>query len=126
MCGIVGIVSRPPTRGVPEPAEVLAQLDAALAARGDPRAVGAVLDEVDAMLRGLPGLLALIDFPELVPAVTARLDQLDAYAATVDAALAHGALDADALERASADLIAVRDPLWAIRRDRLRTAAAVA
>ena len=35
-------------------------------------------------------------------------------------------LDADALERASAELIALRDVLWAIRRDRLRTATAVA
>jgi glutamine---fructose-6-phosphate transaminase (isomerizing) len=126
MCGIVGIVSRAPTRAVPLPAEVVAGLDAALAERGHPRAVASLLDDVDAMLHGLPGLRALVEHPELVPAITARLDQLDAYASTVDAALAAGDLDADALERASADLIALRDPLWAIRRDRLRTAAAVA
>jgi glucosamine--fructose-6-phosphate aminotransferase (isomerizing) len=70
-------------------------------------------------------LIAIVDHPELVPAITRRLDQLDTYAASVDAALAAGDLDADALERASADLIALRDPLWAIRRDRLRTVAAV-
>jgi glucosamine--fructose-6-phosphate aminotransferase (isomerizing) len=126
MCGIVGIVSRPPTRAVPRPADVLAGLDAALAARGDPRAVAARLAEVDAMLHGLPGLRVLIEHAEVVPAITVRLDQLDADASTVDAALAAGDLDPDTLERASADLIAVRDQLWAIRRDRLRTAAAVA
>ncbi len=126
MCGIVGIVSRPSSRPVPSTADVVAGLDAALAVRGDARAVAAALDEVDTLLRGLPGLVALVDHPELVPAITARLDQLDAYAATIDASLASGGLDPDALERASADLIALRDPLWAIRRDRLRTAAAVA
>ena len=46
MCGIVGIVSRPPTRPVPRPDEVVGGLDAALAARGDARAVGAALGEV--------------------------------------------------------------------------------
>ena len=85
----------------------------------------AALGEVDALLHGLPGLLALVEHPELVPAIVARLDQLDAYAAEIDAELAAGDLDVDALERRSAELIALRDPLWAIRRDRLRTAAAV-
>ena len=125
MCGIVGIVSRPPTRPVPIPAQIIGGLDVALVARDDARAVAAALRDVDAMLHGLPGLTAIVDHPELVPAITARLDQLDAVASAADAALAAGDLDADALERASADLIALRDPLWAIRRDRLRTVAAV-
>ena len=60
-----------------------------------------------------------------MPSIVARLDQLDAYAAEIDAELATGDLDVDVLERRSAELIALRDPLWAIRRDRLRTAAAV-
>ena len=125
MCGIVGIVSRPPTRPVPTVREVVGGLDAALAARGDVHAVATALSEVDALLHGLPGLRALVEHPELVPAVTARLDQLDGYAAAIDAELAAGDLDVDAVERSSAELIALRDPLWAIRRDRLRTAAAV-
>ncbi len=125
MCGIVGIVSRQATRPVPTPTEVLAGLDAALAARGDVGAVATLLGDVDAVLHGVPGLLALVEHPELVPAIVARLDQLDAYAAEIDAALAVGDLDVDVLERRSAELIALRDPLWAIRRDRLRTAVAV-
>ena len=104
---------------------MLAGLDAALAARGDVGAVAAFLGEVDTILHGVPGLLALVEHPELIPAIVARLDQLDAYAAEVDAELAADDLDVDALERRSAELIALRDPLWAIRRDRLRTAAAV-
>ena len=80
---------------------------------------------VDALLHGVPGLLALTGTPSCRSAITARLDQLDAYAAEVDAELATSSLDPDALETASAELIALRDALWAIRRDRLRTAAAV-
>ena len=60
--------------------------------------------------------------------ITGRLDQLDAYAAEIDAALAAAGADADAdeLERASVALIELRDVLWQLRRDRLRTANAVA
>ncbi len=125
MCGIVGVVSRPATRPVPTPAEVLAGLDAALAARGDLAAVTAAVAGVDTALRGVPGLVALTTNPDLSAAITARLDQLDAQAAEVDAELATSAGGADDLELASAALIALRDVLWAVRRDRLRTATAV-
>ena len=139
MCGIVGIVSRPPVRQTPTSAELVAGLDAALAARGDVRAVAAAAGAVDEALHGVPGLLALTGNrtesfarsgtrsarTDLPAAITARLDQLDAYAADVDAALAVSTLDPDALEAASADSIALRDVLWSIRRDRLRTATAV-
>ena len=83
---------------------------------------------VDTLLRGTPGVLALADHWELVGSITGRLDQLDAYAADLDAALAAAGADADAdeLERASAALIELRDVLWQLRRDRLRTARAVA
>ncbi|CAN5816938.1 hypothetical protein BH18ACT2_BH18ACT2_07850 [soil metagenome] len=128
MCGIVGVLSRPPTRPIPTPAEVLEGLDEALAARGDPDAVAAFARRVDALLRGTPGLLALADHFELVGAITARLDQLAAYAADVDAALSGATAPADPeeLERASAASIALLDVLWQLRRDRLRTARAVA
>ncbi len=124
MCGIIGVVSRAPRRPVPTAAEILGGLDAALERRGDPRAVTAAVRDVDAALHGVPGVLALADRHDLVAAITARLDQLDAYAADVDAALAASApgLDLDELEAASAASIELRDVLWAIRRDRLRTA----
>lgn len=125
MCGIVGIVSRPSSRPTPTNAELLAGLDAAVAARGDITAVTAAVDAVDNALRGVPGVLALVGNAGLASAITARLDQLDAFAAEVDAQLASEVLDAEELERASSALIALRDVLWAIRRDRLRTATAV-
>ena len=87
MCGIVGIVSRPSSRPTPTGTELLGGLDAALAARGDVLAVAAAAGAVDAALRGVPGVLALVEHHELVAAITARLDQLDAYAAEVDAEL---------------------------------------
>ncbi len=96
--------------------------------RGDPEAVTAAARLVDAALHGLPGVLALADRHDLGAAITARLDQLDAYAAEVEAALAVAAsgLDVDDLEAAGAASIELRDVLWAIRRDRLRTAHEVA
>ena len=122
MCGIVAVVSRPPTRATPEPADLVDGLDRALALVGDPAAVAAAAAEVDAALRGLPGALALADHHELVAAIGARLDQLDRYADQVEAGLADERLDGDDLERASAASIRLRDVLWSIRRDRLRTA----
>ncbi len=126
MCGIIGIVSRPPSRPTPTAEEIVGGLDAALSRRGDPRAVSDAAAAVDAALHGLPGVLALADRHDLLAAITARLDQLDAYAAEVEAVLAATEPDVDALEAASEASIALRDALWAIRRDRLRTAHEVA
>jgi glutamine---fructose-6-phosphate transaminase (isomerizing) len=126
MCGIIGIVSRPPSRPTPTAAEIIGGLDAAIARRGDPGAVAAVAGAVDAALHGLPGVLALTDRHDLIAAITARLDQLDAYAGEVEAVLAAPEPDIDDLEAASAASIHLRDALWAIRRDRLRTAHEVA
>ena len=137
MCGIIGIVSRPPTRPTPTDDQVLAGLDAALAARPDVSAVASEVAAVDALLKGLPGVLALADRIDLVASITNRLDRLDAFAAHVesnlDASTLAGAgsrdadegadgLTADALERANAELIMLKDGLWSISRDRLRTA----
>ena len=115
----------------------------------DPAAVAAEVAAVDAALHGLPGVIALGDRHDLVAAIGARLDQLEAYAAEVDAHLADVAvadaatgaspatdggrsaagvgsnpaegLDVDALEQATTAANALRDALWAVRRDRLRT-----
>ena len=118
VCGIVAIVSRTPTRGTPDPAELVAGLDRALAHLGDPAAVADAAAEVDTALRGLPGVLALADRHELVAAIGARLDQLDRYAEQVETGAAEELLDSDALEQASAASTRLRDVLWAIRRDR--------
>ena len=123
MCGIIGVIGRDPTRPTPTGDRLLAGLDAALAARPDVLAVATEASAVDAALHGLPGVLALVGQLDLVAAITARLDQLAAFVATVEADLdANTAqLDADALERANADLITLKDATWTIGNDRLRT-----
>jgi glucosamine--fructose-6-phosphate aminotransferase (isomerizing) len=128
MCGIIGIVSRPPTRATPDGVELLAGLDAAVEAMtttpGDVVGAAAHTRATDELLRGLPGVLALAGQVDLVAGLTLRLDRLDAAAADIEHRLdANGDhLDADALERANAELIELKDALWAIRHDRLRTA----
>ena len=128
MCGIIGIVSRPPTRATPEAADLVAGLDRAEAAINvSPAAVveaTAHAGEVDEALRGLPGVLALVGHVDLVAALVSRLDRLDAAAADIEQRLDTNGerLDADQLERANAELIDLKDALWAIRHDRLRTA----
>ena len=61
MCGIVGIISRPPTRPVPTEQEILAAFDAAAAAVADPAQAAGELAAADRLLTGVPGALALID-----------------------------------------------------------------
>ena len=122
MCGIVGVVSRPPTLPVPTADEIIGGLDAALAARPDVAAVAAAVAATDVRLRGLPGLLALADHHELVSRVESRLDELEAFADHVDHQIESGIVHADDIEGASATLVDLRDATWAIRHDRLRTA----
>ena len=125
MCGIVAIVSRPSTREVPASVDLIRLLDAAVVA--DALADAAQLTaQVDTLLKGVPGVLALLGDADLGAALIARLDQLDARAAEREADLDHAGLSAEALERANAELIDLLDATWAVRRDRVRTAAAVA
>jgi glucosamine--fructose-6-phosphate aminotransferase (isomerizing) len=130
MCGIIGVLGRPSTRPVPTEGDVLGLLDRAVDLAADPTAgvpaVVAELAAVDALLHGVPGVRALADRHELVAAVTGRLDRLDAHVERLDAELEAASLGADELERRSAEAIALRDVLWALRHDRLRTAREVA
>jgi glucosamine--fructose-6-phosphate aminotransferase (isomerizing) len=107
---------------VPTESEIVDVLDRAVAAIDDVVLVTQLVGEVDALLKGLPGVMALVDRPQLVAAITARLDQLDAFAADLDRRLEVDDLAADELERRGAESIAMRDALWNVRNDRLRTA----
>jgi glucosamine--fructose-6-phosphate aminotransferase (isomerizing) len=126
VCGIVGILSRPSTRPAPEESEVLAAIDRAVAASADPAAAATELDVANRLLMGVPGVLALLGRRELVAGITARLDQLDAALAEHDLDLERAGVSADEVERRAAASIALRDVIWAIRHDRLRTADEVA
>ena len=125
MCGIVAIVARRPTRPVPAAADLLGLLDGSVAAPGVAEAAAPVA-EVDRLLHGVPGMKALINHHELIAGITARLDQLDARIAERESQLEAGVgFSPDELESASAELLALRDAVWAVRGDRLRTAASV-
>ena len=125
MCGIIAILSRPSSRPAPEAAVLIELLDQAIAGAtlGDAARWAA---ECDQLLHGVPGVRALVGRHELVAAITSRLDQLDARAAEregwIEAAVQ---LAADEIEHENAELIAMRDAVWAIRNDRMRTARAV-
>jgi len=122
MCGIIGIVSRPSQRQVPEPAELLAHLDEAVAAESRIAAAAAVR-RCDELLKGVPGVRALIGRYELAVGIVARVDQLEARAVETENEIeSDEALDPDEQERIATELIELRDATWAVRNDRLRTA----
>src|SRR5829696_4474621 len=132
MCGIVAILTRPDGRQDPAPDDILAALDAAREVSLPPAAAPDMVSRVaghvgvaDRLLRGVAGVSVLATRPELRAAVIARLDVLDARADEVERHLE--TLDVPAeLEAGNAALVELRDALWAVRRDRLRAADAVA
>ncbi|HSL58600.1 MAG TPA: SIS domain-containing protein [Acidimicrobiales bacterium] len=136
MCGIIAVVRRAATRPAPHADEITTRLDAAVAAAellGDepgPDALAAVasaLEEADRLLRGAPGVLALLGDHQLVAAVDAAIGRVDAAVVAIEAVLDDpGRVDAATVEVRNAALVGVRDAAWALRADRLRTAREVA
>ena len=125
MCGIIAIVSRPSGRPQPLPDELLALLDQAAAADTLTDAARHVA-AVDHLLHGVPGVQALVSRHELVAGITSRLDQVDGRIAARERMLeGESGLSPDDLEFANVEVIAARDAVWAVRKDRLRTASAV-
>jgi glucosamine--fructose-6-phosphate aminotransferase (isomerizing) len=135
MCGIIGVVRRRATRRPPGIRPLLAAIDGAAAlltdwdgALGPLHEAAAALADVDAALHGVPGVRALLDDPSGAQALEARAEQTAAVLTELEARLDAGDVPAAGItvEALNAALLALRDPLWAIRRDRLRTAHAVA
>lgn len=133
MCGIIAVVRRPSTRATPTSRAVL-DLVAGQAARfvSGPDAtdtiagVGARLAEADALLRGVPGLRLLLAEPSLGPTLVHHCDELLAAVEQEEQRLEQdGTLSTSQLEARNQALIAVRDGVWAITRDRLRAAEVV-
>ena len=135
MCGIIAVVRRRSGRAAPTSAELTALFDGTAASLRDASlaeldaVVGTVAERVEAvdrLLRGTPGIAALLADRGLSAA-------LDAAGSEVISVLAQreGELDDDpapgaALESVNAAVIRLKDAVWAVQRDRLRTAAAVA
>ncbi|MEZ5179341.1 MAG: hypothetical protein R2746_13965 [Acidimicrobiales bacterium] len=135
MCGIIAVLRRRSDRPVPDSADVLGRLDGLAA---ELRAAdGALLAEVigaaaerveavDGLLRGTPGVRALLGDRTLRPAVDALVDEVGTVLAEREAGLDDAPADPAGLEAVNAAVVRLKDALWAVQRDRLRTAAAVA
>ncbi|MDA0371559.1 MAG: SIS domain-containing protein [Actinobacteria bacterium] len=124
MCGIVALVGRPSARPVPDADEVMGMLDAAVDVRHDLDEATRRLVEVDRLLHGVPGIRALVDQRQLMTTIEDRLDRFDDVLTEWESRLDDGRVDD--LETDARRIGALRDVLWAIRRDRLRTATEVA
>jgi len=125
MCGIVAVLSRPPGRGVPDRDDVLSRLDAAVSCASDLDTAAGLLEEVDALLRGDAGIVAMVRDALLRDGIVSRLDEVDALADEAARSFeteVSGSIDRDATW---ARISRVRDAAWALRRDRLRAAESV-
>jgi glucosamine--fructose-6-phosphate aminotransferase (isomerizing) len=132
MCGIVAIVQRPARRSAPDAKDLLALLDEARAvlehdaadlASSVHRAAVAV-EKVDRMLRGAAGVRALVGHSSVLSLVAAGIDAVDDRAVQHEQRVDSGAVrfDAHQLETFNAALTRLKDAVWAVRPDRLRTA----
>jgi glutamine---fructose-6-phosphate transaminase (isomerizing) len=135
MCGIIAIVQRPARRSPPDAKDLLALLDEARAvlehdaadlASSVHRAAVAV-EKVDRMLRGAAGVRALVGHGSLLSLVGAGIDAVDDRALGHEQRVDSGEVrfDAAQLEAFNAALTRLKDGVWAVRSDRLRTARAV-
>ncbi len=140
MCGIIAVVRRPWTRPVPTADQVVglvsdlpalldaeAQADSSPAAGAQELAVAADrLSEADRLLRGMPGLLLLLEDPAVGPQLAHHCERIGQALDRLEQANEAGRLDSAGLELRNRELIRVRDAAWSITRDRLRAAEGVA
>ncbi|MCU4184982.1 SIS domain-containing protein [Acidiferrimicrobium sp. IK] len=145
MCGIVAVLARPPRRPIPDAAAVAEAVAAAVGSidQGagilgrDPAAglaaldaAAATLEDANRTLRGVPGVAGLLAGPgaEALEAVVAASGVLGARLAALEADLDQGviAVAAGDQEAVNAAMVRLKDGWWAIDRDRVGAARAVA
>jgi glucosamine--fructose-6-phosphate aminotransferase (isomerizing) len=128
MCGIIAVLRRPSRRPAPETALLRALLAKAETAMAQPGEIGCLtaaaeaLQQLDRELLDLPGLSVLLGDRPLAAELQRRLQQLQdqtaAFERALDAGAVAGAAD-PAIEGRNAALLALKDGLWAVLRDRL-------
>jgi len=121
MCGIIALVSRVSSRPTPASSELIGLLDQAVGAGSDIETATKHLETVNTLLKGVAGLEALDD-SRLKVAVVERLGHLHLLVTKLESELESSSADPDVLEKQSAQLISLRDVLWAIAKDRIHTA----
>ncbi|HYV59493.1 MAG TPA: SIS domain-containing protein, partial [Acidimicrobiia bacterium] len=132
----MAVLRRSSGRMPPDGAHLLDELERAVAALGDGRTADAAVlaraaahvTEVDALLKGAPGVQALLADRGLAVGVEHHVEQLQAATDRVEAALDTTAADLSTveLEDVNAAFVRLKDAVWAVGHDRLRMARAVA
>src|SRR5438128_8392522 len=134
MCGIVAVVGCASERVPPDLADLEAglrrahaQLDADAFLDAVKEAV-AEITAVDVALRGTPGVRALVGDTDGAARLEQLAVELDERVSRLDEELDAGRLSVaeDEIEAANRALVALKDAVWAVRRDRLPAARAVA
>jgi len=134
MCGIIGVVRRRATRVPPDIAPLVAELDAAVAHLDDWRgdvaplaAAAAGIEQVDAALRGVAGVRALLGDRTGMLTIEHRADRIAELLTAGEVGLDAGGVRVERsdLERVNAALLRAKDATWAVRKDRLRGARAI-
>lgn len=133
MCGIIAVLSRPSARDLPGESELLSLAGRAidlLLDRGvvlSDRLEGAseVVTRLDRLLRGPVGVEAVLTVEGLGDRLEDVAAQLEGLVAVVERELDEALLPAHELEPVNRALLALKDAIWAVARDRLRTTRAV-
>jgi hypothetical protein len=139
MCGIIAVLRPPGARLAPSPDEVTGPLhDAAATLASNLPLVDACsrsadrLEASDARLGGTDGIWALVHDRRLLAEVEGLTAQLGEAIKAIEAGLdagpggPEGDGDGDPLEAVNAAVVRLKDAVWSIERDRVRTARAVA
>ena len=126
MCGIICVLSRKAGRSAPGRDEVLALLAesrALLTKRDASRVAEAsqVLSRADELLKGEPGVHALVGNRELASGIASAVAEMTPLLAAIESDL-EAAADAQAIENAAEAIASAKDVLWSLHNDRLRTA----
>ncbi|MFV2039752.1 MAG: glucosamine-6-phosphate synthase, partial [Acidimicrobiales bacterium] len=125
MCGIIAIVRRRPTREAPTTEEIKAALpDLEGSLVGDARAINGLAEQFEALdraLSGVPGVTCLLRDPALVALVAHCCEGTNDAIASLEAWLHRGQGSEDSAP-IDAALVRLKDAVWSIGRDRLRTA----
>jgi glucosamine--fructose-6-phosphate aminotransferase (isomerizing) len=134
MCGIICVLSRTVGRDIPTKNDIFGRLDAcadslrtsgvAAGRPGEFVALGGVaadLVAVDDVLKGEPGVQALVGNRELADGIATRVADMTSAVVALEEAL-ESRDDAHLIEEMSSDLATVKDALWSLVNDRLRTA----
>ena len=138
MCGIIAVLRPRGARLAPSADQVTGPLhEAAEALASDLPLVDACgraaerLEASDARLRGTDGVWALVHDRRLLAEVEGMTAQLGEAITAIDAGLdagpgaPNGDADRDPLEAVNAAVVRLKDAVWSIDRDRVRTARAV-